>query len=206
MPDELAEKACELEISRLYSPIGKQDQYASAFGGFNKLVFSAFDTQVLDMKTVVTLQKIHELEEQSMLFYLNKTRKANSVLEEHKNNIQKNRFDLDNLCQLTKYLEDWLLQKKVEMTPSEILSTSWEIKKKMSSIVSDPNIEQILDCAYMAGAKGIKLCGAGAGGFMLVLCAKENQDQVRQALKEYPELKFKFSNHGSEVIYNDSLS
>jgi D-glycero-alpha-D-manno-heptose-7-phosphate kinase len=86
-----------------------------------------------------------------------------------------------------------------------LLDESWKIKKKVSSRISNPRIDQIYDAALARGALGGKITGAGGGGFLLLYCERQKQDAVRAAMREFglKEMKFHFDLAGTKVVYND---
>ena len=208
-PEFLAKMACQIELDILQSPIGKQDQFASAFGGLNLLEFSMEGCEVLDLRTDATVERIKELENNSMLFYTGQTRAANSILEDHKNNISLNKEFLDKLKNYVGAFQDWLnckftvVHSNAKNVPQKILNSSWQLKKITTPKSSNPEIDAMVDNLLNIDGVGVKLCGAGGGGFMLVYCATKTQPLVREKLSHLHELPFNFSNTGSEIIYND---
>ena len=204
-PETLAQKACELEIEILKSPIGKQDQWASALGGFNHFIFNP-DGSVSreDLLLSSNYNKIKWLENNSLLFYLGFTRSANGILKEHKNNIanQNKKYYLDLMKLLVNDFKFWLQDDKVSHTPGALINTGWTYKKQMAKGYTNKEIDSLIQKTLDAGACGIKLCGGGGGGFMLVICEKDNQHNLRIALKDLHELKFDFEEEGSRIIYN----
>jgi D-glycero-alpha-D-manno-heptose-7-phosphate kinase len=144
------------------------------------------------------------LEDNSLLFYLGSGRAANSILNKHSENIGQNLDLLNQLKTQTDLMFDWLTCIDAKCNPGDILNASWEIKKKMTDCTSE-NIDKLVKLAKDNGAEGVKLCGAGGGGFMLVYCPLNKQEKLRLALANLKELKFRFSTRGSEIIYNDEL-
>jgi len=82
------------------------------------------------------------------------------------------------------------------------LDRSWKLKKQLASKISNSKIDEIYEAARKAGAIGGKIAGSGGGGFLLLYCPKERQDEVRKALKGLRELPFRFEQDGSKVIFN----
>lgn len=203
-PKFLAEMACALEIDILKAPIGKQDQYACAYGGLNRFVFTKNSVDVVNLNQISKYSKIKQLQDESMLFYLGNTRSANNILKTHKENIQNNINLLTDLRSSVFTLQAWLSGEDSLHSFGNTINTSWSIKKKMSNCTSN-EIESIIKEAKDNGASGVKLVGAGGGGFMLVSCPTNYQNDVRFALKNLHELNFSFTNKGSEVIFNDRL-
>jgi len=209
---QLAELACHIEINVLKKPIGKQDQYAAAFGGFNLITFNNWQHEKfiskMDMpkveKIILDNSKLRNLEENLLLYFTNITRKAGTILSEQKDKIENNIENLKELNKLTTSLSvDLMVDKNIENV-GEIINRSWLIKQKFASGISNTEIENLWKLAMGNGASGGKISGAGGGGFALIYCRKECQDQLRKALKDYFELPFYFETDGSKIIFNQS--
>lgn len=200
---EIANMACCLEIERISSPIGCQDQYASAYGGFNKICFNNNMFSVDPVSRFASLEKIHWLEESTMLFYMN-GRAANSILNTHQKNIELMPDILDFQKALVPSFFNWLSEKEQENdVAGTLISKSWEYKKLMTPEASCDYIDEIISRLLEIGACGVKLCGAGGGGFMMVVCDPKKQNHIRDFLTDFIELKFSFEKRGTEIIYED---
>ena len=190
-----------LEISQLKTPIGKQDQYASAFGGLNIIEFSSNDSvNVTPLHIKKTTYKA--LEENLLLFYTGQTRKASTLLKSQKEKYQ-DPATVETQLNMVAFVEK---AKKALLTDDldhfgHLLHEYWLLKKQLSQGISTSSIDTIYDTAIKNGAIGGKLLGAGHSGFMLFYCQKENQPKLREALRNYQELSFKFENDGAKVIY-----
>ena len=198
----LAQEACKLEIDIMRSPIGMQDQYASAYGGFNKITFCEDGTVTVDRieENLFMSDRIEWLKRATMLFYLN-GRLSNDILVDHKNNIESKKAILDKQKMLCGPFLEWLRGKHDNYFLGELISLSWEFKKQMTPSATSDWIDTIIDSAIRAGAVGAKLCGAGGGGFLLVVCEPKNQLSVRNALKDILELHFSFEDVGSRTLH-----
>jgi len=202
----LAEQACELEIKILKSPIGKQDQYSASFGGLNLITFKPNEkVTVKNLLITANYEKIKWLQGSSMLFYLGEGRSSFEILSEHKNAIKDKMDTLDKQSQLTEQLYEWLHTEDngVNRIVGELINLSWKYKIEMTPQATNNKINQIMAIAMQSGAYGAKVCGAGSSGFLLVICEKEKQHFVRQALNFLTELNFSFENEGAKVIYAD---
>ncbi len=198
---KLAEEACRVEIERLGAPIGKQDQYAAAFGGLNFITFHPDDT--VSVEPVVTgRETLRQLQENLILFYTGLTHDANRILAEQRNNLQKagQSAGLLCMCSLAKDMKEALEKHSLESF-GEILDEGWQRKRELAGGISNPRIDALYECALANGAVGGKLLGAGGGGFLLFYCPKEKQERLRRALrlKCFP---FRFEHDGSTVIYS----
>ena len=200
----LAENACEIEIDILKEPIGKQDQYAASFGGLNVIEFHS-DNQVVVKPIKISSSIKSQLEENLILFYTGRTRKASSVLNDQKKNIlnEESKYDsLIKMVELVKNAESSLIQSNLDDF-GHIMHANWKLKKSLSNKISGSEIDDLYELAQKNGALGGKILGAGGGGFMLFYCPKLKQSKLRKALKGLKEFKFKFDNDGSKVIFSE---
>ena len=197
---ELAEMACDIEINRLGEPIGKQDQYAAAFGGFNNF-FIEPDDKVNVNRIVLDNNSRNLLNSFSMLFYTGITRKAGMILSDLKTNGPRNISALHRIKEMAVQGREYLLNLDIEIL-GQLLDRNWEEKKTLSGKIGNREIDEIYSLAKQAGVYGGKLLGAGGGGFFLFFCPPEKQNWVRSALKAYQELPFSFEKYGSRIIFN----
>jgi len=194
----IAKQASEVEIDVLKSPIGKQDQYAATFGGLNFIKFNP-DESVDVEKIELSNEKLKELESSLVLFYLGGTRSSDSVLTEQKKNILSNRPTLKKMVKLAEDLRDELNSNSIDNIGA-ILNTGWAYKKELSSNITNGEIDYWYSQSLEHGAKGGKLLGAGNGGFLLLYAPNGGADMLRASLRLY-ELKFKFEDMGTMIIY-----
>ncbi len=200
-PHELAELACKIEIDILGSPIGKQDQYAVAFGGLRKYHFNK-DGSVLVNKIDFSAEHYKRFKNNTLLFNTGITRKVSPILSVQKANIEVNFNHLNMLKEIAIIGENYLTNLDFKNT-GNLLNTSWEKKKLLSNKINNDEINRIYELGKKAGVFGGKLLGAGGGGFFLFLCPPEKQNNLRTLLKDYQELHFEFEKHGSSIIYNN---
>lgn len=197
---ELAEEACHIEIDLLKEPIGKQDQYAVAFGGMSHIQFNADETVFVN-PIICPREVKKELKENLLLFYTGQTRQASSVLSEQKSNIGKR---LDTLNSMRDMVEDFrvkMLEGKNLSDIGIILHEGWEYKKKMAGGISNSDIDDYYNIARDNGVLGGKILGAGGGGFLLFFCERHNQQRVRDVLSKLREIPFDFEPQGSKIIF-----
>jgi D-glycero-alpha-D-manno-heptose-7-phosphate kinase len=198
--ETLARKACEIEIDRLRKPIGKQDQYIAAYGGLRFIRFLPDETVAIE--TVELTDRVRaRLELNLMLFYTDRTRLSETVLRELNGNVSGQAGVLRALRKMAlegrRLLEAGLLDDF-----GRLLHEGWELKKRMATRITSGEIDGMYAAARAAGALGGKICGAGGGGFMLLYCPIESQDEVRRALCGRRELPFRLEPDGSKVILN----
>jgi len=199
-PEELAERACTIEIELCGKPIGKQDQYIAAFGGIRDIRFGPGD-QVVAGEVRLSMAERRALQHQVMLFYTGITRRADPILAEQNANVETTRPQLDLLRDLAGFAVERLRSGDVEAIGPAIRE-SWEAKRKLASGVSNDQIDLAVTRVLDAGASGAKLTGAGGGGFLLVICPLERQRAVRESLTDMQELPVRFDRLGSRIVLN----
>lgn len=199
--EELAEEACRIEIDLLKEPIGKQDQYAAAYGGMNVIRFETDGTTTVDALNLSQAAK-EELESNLIMFYLGSQRKASDILSEQKKNTASEdktntlKQMVDLVYQLQSSLEEGHLNDM-----GKILHENWILKQQLASAITNPEINECYQTALQNGATGGKLLGAGGGGFMLFYCPKDHRARLINSLGKLRKFDFAFENKGSTVIY-----
>ncbi len=199
----LAATASEVEIERLGEPIGKQDQYAAAYGGLNFITFRP-DESVTVESVALDSGSRDELQNRLLMFYTGDTRSAGDILSEQKSNLETSGARREGLRRMTGLAQDLrreLEQKNLDAM-GELLHASWQYKKDLASGISNPRIDGYYQAAMAAGAGGGKLLGAGGGGFLLFYVPPERQASVRAALSQLREQQFRFDQAGSVVVYS----
>ncbi len=200
-PEKLAKEACKIEIDILKEPIGKQDQYISAYGGFRHTLFN-HDDSVSSEIIMIPKSLREELENNLLLFYTGITRKARDILSEQKKNTRDKIESLDKMKELSFELKDSLIKKDLTRF-GELLHRNWEYKKKLASGITNPVIDRHYNLALKAGALGGKILGAGGGGFLLFYCEPNRQNSVIKNFKSLRHVPFGFENHGTSIVYRD---
>ena len=198
--EELADRACTIEIDRCGKPIGKQDQYIAAYGGIRDIRFGPGD-QVVAEELDLPMAERRDLQRHIMLFYTGITRSADSILGEQTANIKASHEQLDLLCDLAGLAAERLHCGDVEAV-GEAMRKGWEAKRQLASGISNDQVDNAVDRALRAGATGAKLTGAGGGGFLLVMCPVERQRAVRESLADMQELPVKLDKLGSRIVLN----
>jgi len=198
--EELAERACTIEIGRCGKPIGKQDQYVAAYGGICDLRFGPGDN-VDTQQICLSPERHRSFQDQLMLFYTGITRTADSILGEQKANIPDKLAQLQQLKDLASEAVAGLRSGRPEVV-GIALGKSWEAKRQLAQGVSNSALDDAVDAAMRAGATGAKVTGAGGGGFVLVMCPVEQQEAVRVALAPMKDLPISVDPFGSRVIFN----
>ena len=203
---DLAGKACHLEIQILGQPIGKQDQYAAAFGGFKAYSFNP-DGSVVVEPVRISDDRLIELQDKLLLFHTNKERAASEILAQQNKNSQKG--DPQTLENLHKIKAIGLQAKEIFEGKDlnlfgELLHEHWLTKKKLSAAVSSNEIDEIYDHARKNGALGGKLVGAGGGGFLMLYCAGDKKKLVSaMSEKGLQPMRFSFEHEGAEIVFRN---
>jgi len=197
--EDLARQACQVEIDILGKPIGKQDQYISAYGNMRFITFQR-DTISMDRVDLSDECK-RKLNENLLLFYTGRTRQASAILTEQKQNIGDRLDVLKAMAGLASEARQALLSGAYDEF-GELLHRGWDLKKQLSSNITSGEIDGMYRAARDAGAVGGKVAGAGGGGFLLLYCPAAKRDDVRASLGHLRELPFRFHNDGSKVIFN----
>ena len=198
--EELAEGACRIEIERCGKPIGKQDQYIAALGGIRDLRFGPGEDVSHEELGLSASERV-ALQQQMMLFYTGITRRADNILAEQNANVPATLPQLDLLRDLAGFAAKRLRSGDVDAI-GPALRESWEAKRKLASGVSNSQVDGAVTRALEAGASGVKLTGAGGGGFLVVLCPMERQRAVRESLADMRELPIRLERFGSRVVLN----
>ena len=198
--EELAERACAIEIDRCRKPIGKQDQYVAAFGGICDIRFGPGDRVFVDQLKLRSQVRRH-IQDELLLFFTGITRSADAILGEQTANIADRLPQLHQLRDLAGEAATGLRDGDVNALGSA-LNKSWQAKRALASGVSNSEIDEAVETALAAGATGAKVTGAGGGGFLLVVCPLERQRAVREQLAHMKELPINIEPFGSRVILN----
>lgn len=199
--DKLAKEACRIEIDIIKEPIGKQDQYIAAFGGMHLIQFNKDGSVYMD-PIVCSKEMKEELQGNLLLFYTGITRKASTILSEQKKNSGKEKIsELKEIKKLAIQAKKCIEVDKSIDDFGRLLDEGWELKKRLASGITKPEIDEMYEAAKKAGALGGKIAGAGGGGFLLLYVPKSRQGAVRKELSRFKETSFKFEPQGSKIIY-----
>jgi D-glycero-alpha-D-manno-heptose-7-phosphate kinase len=208
--ETLAQAAFEIERQILGAPIGKQDQYMAAYGGMRSFNFHR-DRRVTSSTVVMTPLKREALERELMLFFTGITRSARTVLQEQQQNIK-------HRTETLQAMRDQVNQMRGAMTGGPhhmvgaLLHEGWCLKQRLAGGITTPSLHALYEAAIEAGATGGKISGAGGGGFLLLHCPCDHQQQLREALAvrgpelgllHIREMPFRFEMRGSQIILDE---
>jgi D-glycero-alpha-D-manno-heptose-7-phosphate kinase len=200
--DQLAREACTIEIERCGEPIGKQDQYAAAFGGFNFIEFNPDDSVSVE-PILCQRETLQKLQEDTLVFYTGLSRSASAILQRQQAAVESSAAKqraLQRMTQLARELKTRLQQNNLEAF-GEILHEGWELKRDMTPEISSPEIDGWYAAARAAGATGGKLLGAGSGGFLMFYAPSDRHEAIGLALKKLRRIPVHFEPQGSRIIF-----
>lgn len=204
---EIAERAFHIARDVLGRPVGKQDEYASAFGGLNFISFHQDgSTHVEPLKLEPEL--VRELHSSLLLFFTGASHHSWTILEEQEQSTRNaSSVTVEYLHEIRKLAEPM----RAALLAGELrdfgllLHEGWEIKKRLSSKISSARINEMYESALRNGALGGKITGAGGGGFLLLFCPRQHQHAVRNILVDLGarEMGFEFDFQGAQVVADD---
>lgn len=198
----LAEEACNIEINVCGAPIGKQDQYAAAFGGFNYIKFQR--NGHVDVLPIICKEGIQELlQDHLIVFYTGKTRSASGLLSKQNDNTRSKPQVQEQLVKMVALATDMrdCLQKGDVGGFGEILHQNWLLKRTLTEGISDATIDDWYERGLKNGALGGKILGAGAGGFLVFFAPPDRHEAIRHCLPELRPFPVSFECIGSRVIF-----
>ncbi len=199
-PLQLAEEAARIEIEILAKPIGRQDQYAAAVGGFNLIEFLPRGGGVRVEPVICRTETLKRLQRSLLLFYTGRQRSADEVLHGQLHAVRDG-----HALQALERMRDLAFELRERLGAGEadalgpLLHENWELKRGLTGGISDEVVDRWYEQAREAGATGGKILGAGGGGFLLLFAAPERQTAVRAALPALRELPLRFAAQGTHI-------
>lgn len=202
---DVAETACEIDIEQLGQPVGKQDQYAAAFGGLNLIEFKSGLAQVSRIE--LPLDLLLALERRVLLFFTGTARESSSILSEQQKRIaDQSAGTLAALHEIKAqaYQGYQLLQMGKLDEFGRLLHLAWEAKKRVGNGITNPDIDHPYEIARSSGALGGKIVGAGGGGFLMIFAEEGRQRQITSCLEAEGllQMSFRFESRGATVLLN----
>jgi len=201
-PQALAEQACHVEIDLCGDPIGKQDQFAAAFGDLRMYHFHP-DGSVKVEPLICRTKTLEELQSNLLMFYTGITRSAAEILKEQTQVLGKQRSAIEKMNRMVEHAH--AVRHELESgNPDgvgEILHESWLLKRSLTNGISNASIDGWYEEARKAGALGGKILGAGGGGFLLLYVTREHQAAVKQSLSQLRRVPFSFEREGSKIVF-----
>lgn len=197
---QLADEASRVEIEILGQPIGKQDQYAAAFGGLNLFCFRPTGDVTVEPQ-VGANGAVDDLFDHLLMLWTGHQRKSSSVLFEQRSRTSEHREYLHRMRDQAYELQALMRQPEPDYASfGRILDQGWALKRQLASTVSNPLIDEWYAAGTGSGASGGKLCGAGGGGFLLFVSEPEDHAGVLGALNGLTHVPIRYEAHGSRVL------
>jgi len=200
--EQLGRESCHIEIDVCGEPIGKQDQYAAAFGGFNLIEFKPDDSVVIS-PVICQPETLEELQNNILVMYTGITRDASPLLKQQSTEMvsdARKRDAMLRMVQLAYTLREELQNNNISAV-GEILHENWVLKKEMAAGISNETIDAWYQAARSSGAIGGKILGAGAGGFLMLYAPQENHEAIKAALPDLRHVPIGFEPLGSSIIF-----
>lgn len=197
---QLATDAIHIEQNLIKENVGSQDQTAVAYGGLNKIEFGGPKELTVNPITI-SQKRIDEFQSKLLLFFTDFARNASIVAKDWINNIPKNTNNLSAMSDMVDKSIAILTSKKDLDGLGKMLDEAWKMKKGLADSITNYKIDEIYKAGIKAGAIGGKLLGAGGGGFMLFYANPETHEKIKQKLRKYLCVPFKFERLGSQIIY-----
>lgn len=200
--EQLAQEACEIEIGRCGEPIGKQDQYAAAYGGLNFIQFHEDDSVSVE-PILCKRETLRTIQDHILVFYTGITRSASDVLKHQQSAVaseKKKQAVMRKMVALAEQMKSELQRNRAGAF-GEIIHEGWLLKKSLTSGISTDAIDGWYAKARKAGAVGGKLLGAGAGGFLMFYAPPEKHEAITQSLDKLRRMDFKFEPQGSRILF-----
>lgn len=198
---QLALEAIHVEQNRIKENVGSQDQTAAAFGGFNKIEFGGIN-EITVYPVTMSKTKLNNLQNHLMIFFTGFSRSASEIAAEQIKSTPQKGIELQTMKQMVGKAIDILQSKKQNLDDfGKLLHEGWQLKRSLTSKISNQNIDQIYLTGRKAGALGGKLLGAGGGGFILFFARPEAQPIIKEKLRKFPCVPFMFENAGSQIVY-----
>ena len=200
---QLALDAMHIEQDLIKENVGSQDQTAAAFGGFNKIEFGG-PSEIAVQPITLSEQRLNEFQSKLMLFFTDFSRDASMIAKNWIKNTPENKENLSAMNAMVDKSISILTRGKNMDDFGRMLDESWKIKRKLANGITNSEIDEIYKTGIRAGAIGGKLLGAGGGGFMLFYADAEAQPKIKEKLKKFLHVPFRFEYLGSQIIYYSS--
>jgi D-glycero-alpha-D-manno-heptose-7-phosphate kinase len=199
---QLARESIHIEQEVLQETVGSQDQVLAAYGGLRHVRFGADGIAAVDLLDLPP-GRFAELQAHLMLFYTGIVRTASTVARSYVARLDTCRRQLHTIRELVEESIDILASGMDIRAFGDLLHEGWQLKRSLSPVVSNPEVDALYERARAAGALGGKLTGAGGGGFLLLFVPPARREAVRQALDRQIHVPFAFELSGSQIVFSE---
>jgi len=197
---ELAMQAIDVEQNCIKEHVGSQDQFAVAFGGFNRIDFGK--GKIIKVNPIIIpAQRLKALEDNLLFCFSGIARFSSEIQAGHVQNLKKLHAELAEMKDLVDNAHSILNSDSDLDEFGRLLDRAWKIKRSFSAKISNTTLDDLYNCAIKAGALGGKVCGAGGGGFMLFYVPKDKRPAVEEALKKSLIVPMRFEHLGAHTIF-----
>lgn len=197
---QLALDAIHIEQNLIKENVGSQDQTAAAFGGLNRIDFGGRE-EITVNPIPISQKRLEEFQDHLMLFFTDFSRNASTIAKDWIKNTPQNTNELATISEMVNKSIAILTSKNNLDEFGKLLHQAWQIKRRLAYSITNTHIDEIYKAGIKAGAIGGKLLGAGGGGFMLFYADPEAQEKIKNKLKKYLHVPFRFEQLGSQIIY-----
>lgn len=198
--ENLYKEAIHIEQNLIKENVGSQDQVWAACGGLNYIEFLQ-NGEIIVEPIIMKENRLEIFEKRLMLFFTGLSRYASEIAGDKIQHLPKKKEELFRMIELVDKAYKILTSGNNDFTDfGKLLNETWFLKKRLSTKITNDEIDNIYEAAIKNGAVGGKLLGVGGGGFILFYVEPENQKRVKEALKNYLHVPFKFDFSGSEII------
>lgn len=202
---DLAQKAIYVEQSMLKENVGSQDQICAAYGGLNLIEFNG-DHKFIINPITINQGRLNILQDHLLLFFTGISRYASEIAGEQIKSIPQNKSKLKDMLGIVHEAVGMVNSNADLYKFGKLLNKSWQVKRRLSKLITTPAIDEIYSSAMKAGAIGGKLLGAGGGGFILFFAEPKTHSKIKKRLKNLLHIPFSFENFGSQIIFYDPTS
>jgi len=201
--EQLAANSIHIEQNLIGENVGSQDQISASYGGFNHITFHP-DGRFAVKPVIISRNRLEDLQDHMMLFFTGLSRTASELAEKIIADIPDRTRELTRMREMVDEAMSILNSNEDINNFGKLLHESWKLKRSISSSISNPMLNDLYESALSAGATGGKIIGAGGGGFLVIFARPSIQMKIKQRLKDFLCVPFKFESSGSQIIFYDT--
>lgn len=198
---ELALESIHIDQKMTGENVGSQDHTAASFGGLNKIEFGG--PQTISISPIASTQeRLENFQDRLMLFFTDFPREASKIAKGWIKNTNQNEKNLYTMLAMVDEGAKILSNGNRNLDEfGQLLDNTWKIKRALAPKITNNRIDEIYQEGRRAGAIGGKILGAGGGGFILFYADPKKQPKIKERLKKFLHVPFKFEHLGSQIVY-----